>query len=163
VGVYEQKHTAKPRAIMVVEFISGDKQTRSFPRAIMEIHLERVLDFPNETVDHVNSNPMDNRIENLQILSLRENILKGFQDGTIPRTPKGVRVLHDTNGSGNGMSKLTEEQVLMYRRQYTAGRLKNSIIEECGLTRKTVENFLFGKTYKLVPEVCTPRPYERNV
>ena len=117
----------------------------------------------DETVDHINNDPMDNRIENLQVLSRSENIKKQHRDGLAYKPPKNVPLTHiETNGAANGMSKISEDEVLRYRREYTSGRSKVSIINECGLTRKTVENFLFGRTYKLVPEKCEPRPYERN-
>ena len=105
---------------------------------------------------------MDNRIENLQILSRSENIKKQHRDGLAFKPPKGVALNIDTNGSKNGMSKISEEEVLRYRREYTSGRSKKSIIKECGLSTKAVENFLFGRTYKLVPEKCKPRPYKRS-
>jgi hypothetical protein len=105
---------------------------------------------------------MDNRIENLQILSRSENIKKQHRDGLAFKPPKGIALNIDTNGSKNGMSKISEEDVLRYRREYTSGRSKKWIVDECGLSIRTVENFLFGRTYKLVPEKCEPRPYERS-
>jgi predicted RNA-binding Zn-ribbon protein involved in translation (DUF1610 family) len=38
----------------------------------MSTHLKRLLD-KNETVDHINGNKTDDRIENLQILSIGDN------------------------------------------------------------------------------------------
>ncbi len=52
-------------------------RTQSYPRYIMEEHLGRELDSV-EHVDHINNNPSDNRIENLQILSTVENNRKSF-------------------------------------------------------------------------------------
>ena len=163
VGIYVQTHITKPRIILIVRLTSGKTQTRSYPRAIMELYLGRILNYPEETVDHIDSNPMNNRIENLQIVSQGENTKKAHRDGLYSYNPKDVPIPHiDANGSKNGMSKISEEEVLRYRREYTSGRSKKAIIKECGLTRKSVENFLFGRTYKLVPEKCEPRPYERS-
>ena len=53
----------------------GNKRTKSYPRYLLEIHLGREL-LITETVDHINNDFTDNRIENLQILSRQENILK---------------------------------------------------------------------------------------
>lgn len=162
VGTYIQIHPTKSRIILIVRLTSGKTQTRSYPRAIMELYLGRVLNYPDETVDHINNDPMDNRIENLQILSRLENIKKQHRNGLAFKPPKGVALNIDTNGSKNGMSKISEEEVLRYRREYTSGRSKKAIIKECGLSTRTVENFLFGRSYKLVPEKCEPRPYERS-
>lgn len=153
VGCYKQSTN---RIILIVR-IGHKTQTRSYPRAIFEIHIGRKLNYPHETVDHINSDPMDNRIENLQILSLSENVKKSHTDGVAYRTPKGTKVQYDPNGENNGMSKLTSEEVLKYRREYTNGVSKKEIIAKTGLSRRTVENFLFGYCYSGLPEVCIPR------
>ncbi len=162
IGIYVQSKLDKPRIILIVRLTSGKTQTRSYPRAIMELYLGRILNYPEETVDHIDSNPMNNRIENLQILSRSENIKKQHREGLAFKPPKGVALNIDTNGSKNGMSKISEEDVLRYRREYTSGRSKKAIVDECGLSIRTVENFLFGRSFKLVPEKCEPRPYERS-
>ena len=48
------------------------KRTQSYPRYLMERFLGREL-LPEETVDHVNEDFTDDRIENLQLLSRGEN------------------------------------------------------------------------------------------
>lgn len=53
----------------------GRKQTKSYPRYLLEQHLGRYL-LPEEHVDHINNDPFDDRIENLQILTLVENAKK---------------------------------------------------------------------------------------
>lgn len=53
--------------------INNKKRTTiSYPRFLLEQHLQRKL-LPTETVDHINNDFTDNRIENLQILTLIEN------------------------------------------------------------------------------------------
>ena len=42
VGIYKQTHLSKSRIILIVQLSSGKKQTRSYPRAIMELYLGRV-------------------------------------------------------------------------------------------------------------------------
>lgn len=51
------------------------RKTLSYPRYLMEIKLQRYLR-KTETVDHKNDNYLDNDINNLQILSLGDNIRK---------------------------------------------------------------------------------------
>lgn len=53
----------------------GKKQTQSYPRFLLEQHLKRKLTH-EEIVDHINNDYTDNRIENLQLLSLKENSKK---------------------------------------------------------------------------------------
>lgn len=45
----------------------GKLRTISYPKALMEVHLNRVL-LENETVDHIDKNPLNNDIANLQVL-----------------------------------------------------------------------------------------------
>lgn len=68
-GPYTRKDK---RQVIVIVHDSGKKQTKSYPRHLMEIHLGREL-LPKEHIDHINNDPSDNRIENLQILSQKEN------------------------------------------------------------------------------------------
>jgi len=57
---------------------NGKKQTKSYPRYLIEVYLNREL-LPEETIDHINNDFTDNRIENLQILSLSDNAKKQQQ------------------------------------------------------------------------------------
>jgi len=50
----------------------GKLKTISFPKAIMEVRLKRVLN-SDETVDHIDKNTSNNSVENLQILSRKEH------------------------------------------------------------------------------------------
>lgn len=151
--IYEQ--VKQKRLALFVYLLDGKKKFISYPRAILEIHLGRKLKFPDETVDHINSDALDNRIENLQILSLSKNIKKAHSDGIAYRPPKGTRVKFDSSGGNNGMAKISEERVLEYRKKFKSGMTKKQIINETGLSGKTVENFLFGKTFRNVPEICS--------
>ena len=51
------------------------KYSMSYARYLMCIHLGRILE-EFEHVDHINNDPLDDRIENLQILSQKENTQK---------------------------------------------------------------------------------------
>lgn len=63
------------RKHVVIQHDNGKKQTQSYPRFLMEEYLGRKL-LPEETVDHIDNDKTNNAIENLQILSLTENIQK---------------------------------------------------------------------------------------
>lgn len=53
----------------------GRKQTKSYPRYLMEQHLNREL-LPSEVIDHIDNDKTNNNISNLQILSNVDNIKK---------------------------------------------------------------------------------------
>ena len=48
----------------------GKLKTISYPKAIMEVYLGKILS-ENETVDHIDKNPLNNDINNLQVLDRR--------------------------------------------------------------------------------------------
>lgn len=78
--------------------------------------------------------------------SSRDRLKNDFRKECQCESDRGDQIIKRTyNGSKNGMSKISEEEVLRYRREYTSGRSKKSIIDECRLTRKTVENFCLGE------------------
>lgn len=60
-------------------------------------------------IRHLNGNPADNRLDNLKYGTRKENTNDSIKHGV---TPKGSR---------NGMSKLTEDQVILIRNLYANG------------------------------------------
>ncbi len=60
------------RQIVIKKYKHGTRITQQYGRYLMELKLGRNL-LSSECVDHINNNPSDNRIENLQILTLSEN------------------------------------------------------------------------------------------
>lgn len=73
-GPYTRKDGRKHLCIVHDD---GRKQTKSYPRYLLEQHLGREL-LPEETVDHINNDFTDDRLENLQLLSLAENARKEY-------------------------------------------------------------------------------------
>lgn len=71
-GPYTRKDGRKH---VIIIHDDGRRQTKSYPRLLMEQHLGRELT-EEETVDHINNDFTDDRIENLQLLSITENIQK---------------------------------------------------------------------------------------
>ena len=53
----------------------GGRVTQSYPRYLMEQHLQTPIP-EGMTVDHINNDKHDNRIESLQLLTLSENVKK---------------------------------------------------------------------------------------
>ena len=63
-GPYSQKN-GRLQATLV--FLDGTRKTISYPKYLMELHLNRYL-LDNETVDHIDVNFLNNDISNLQVL-----------------------------------------------------------------------------------------------
>ena len=57
----------KDGRLIIVLYDGIKRTTKQASRVIMEVRLGRVLD-PSETVDHIDRNPLNNKIENLQVL-----------------------------------------------------------------------------------------------
>jgi len=87
---------SRPRRQVVIHLANGRRTSMSYARWQMTQHLGRTL-APDEHVDHVNDDPMDDRIDNYQLLTPAENnrktnlgkaspfrgIDKGFAHGTM--------------------------------------------------------------------------------
>lgn len=69
-GPYQRKDGR--RHVIHYDFENGTRKTQSYPRYLMEIALGRKLE-SWEHVDHINNDPTDDRVENYQVLTQKEN------------------------------------------------------------------------------------------
>lgn len=60
------------RLRIALKFDDNSKTTMSYPKYIMEKHLNRYL-LNNETIDHIDGNPLNNDISNLRVLDRKEH------------------------------------------------------------------------------------------
>ena len=75
--VYGPYKRADGRKHVIIINDDGSRYTQSYPRYLMEQSLGRKL-AETETVDHINEDFTDDRIENLQLLSLAANAAKAM-------------------------------------------------------------------------------------
>ncbi len=67
---------------IIVKYDGTRTTSQSYPRYLMEQHLGRVLE-DWEQIDHIDDNPRNNKITNLQILTIDENNKKASKGVSI--------------------------------------------------------------------------------
>ena len=70
-GPYLNKKDNRLRSILVSP--DNKKLTISYPKYLMEVHLDRYLE-DDETVHHIDGNPLNNDIKNLQVIKRSEHV-----------------------------------------------------------------------------------------
>lgn len=69
-GLYTSKKDGRKR--IVAKYENGIKKTISYPKYLMELHINKYLD-EDDTVDHIDGNIKNNDISNLRILKRKEH------------------------------------------------------------------------------------------
>jgi hypothetical protein len=67
------KRQSDGRQIVILINPEGKRRTVSYPKYLMEQHLGKELDADDGTVDHINFDKDDNRIENLRVVPRKEH------------------------------------------------------------------------------------------
>lgn len=73
-GPYTRKSDG--RQIVVLYYLDGTKTSRSYPKYLKELELDRELDQDLETIDHKDRDHTNNDESNIQILSRADNSAK---------------------------------------------------------------------------------------
>ena len=145
-GPYINKKDNRLRC--VIAFPNGKKKTISYPKYLMEVHLGRYLEV-NETVDHIDGNPLNNNIENLQILDRKEHCYKDVkrnQDVIVKckYCGKEFKIKGQTIGNRNRKDR---HQSGYFCSKKCSGKYGKQI--QLGLTKHTSEDKVVPNKYKL--------------
>lgn len=88
-------------------------------------------------INHINGAKSDNRIENLELVTPRENTLHA------------IEVLgHTRKGEGNPSSTLTAQDVLSIRERASEGETRTDLAAEFGVSKTCISGICTGKTWK---------------
>lgn len=152
-----------------------DRTTVSYAKYIYSIHLGRILS-REEHVDHINGDKTDDRLENLQVLSVEEHRAKTSEEQRVERLaltcshcqkvffrrPNQVRVSEKLgrkpycsrtcNGKANGRGKggkVTADQVRAIRQSQEVGA---RLAEQYGISESMVSRIRLRKARQDVPD-----------
>lgn len=89
-------------------------------------------------IDHINCDPSDNRPENLQCITQRENILRAY---------KYTRSIY-TNGNINGQCKIGTKEVGEILKMYKDGYTQSEILHKFNISQKQVSGIILGQRRK---------------
>lgn len=115
------------------------KKTRDEHRLVMEAHLGRPL-LSNEVVHHINKDCKDNRLENLQLISLSDHTKQHIKCGDV----KGG-VIESLYG---GATKLTQIDVREIRERLKIGETQEKIAKDYGVNQTCISSIKRKVTWK---------------
>lgn len=117
------------------------KNGRKKPFSVHQLVAQAYLPNPDSLpyVNHLDCNPLNNRVENLEWCDARRNAQHAFANG---RT-----ITPDQRGAANSSAKLTEDAVRQIRTRHLAGSSGAEIARAFGLNPKTVSDIVRGKRW----------------
>lgn len=99
-------------------------------------------------VNHKNSNRLDNRVENLEWVTPKDNIAHAIKSGGFNNWYKELS--KRSGGTKNPKCKLSEEQVIKIRQLYASGLYQHQIGELFGVCQSTISSITLSETWKKV-------------
>jgi hypothetical protein len=102
-------------------------------------------------VNHIDGDPLNNKVTNLEICTRSENVIHAFNTGlSLPRKD----FIGSHFGERHGMARLTELDIIQIRARYrkTGARKGNGgdLAREFGVTHKQIHNIVHRKCWKSV-------------
>lgn len=107
-GPYTRKQDSRKICRLCIK--CGKCTTRTLSKLTLEVNINRKLT-ENETCDHIDENKTNDHPDNLQVLSLSENIKKGHREGALYFPIASFENRYKPKGVLNCNNKLTEKQV----------------------------------------------------
>lgn len=90
-----------------------------------------------KTINHKNGNKLDNRIENLEVVSSKDNMKHAFKTGLIAQ-----------DGANSHFAKLTEKDVIEIKNRLRMGESQSSIAKSFGVFQTTISKINIGETWR---------------
>lgn len=149
--------------------ISGKRTNVYVHRAVVEAFLGEIPE--NYVVNHIDGNKTNNRVENLEIVSVSGNSIHALKNGLnklptsratgenhwtkkhpdkVKRGAENGAALHPEKiwrGSQCKISKLTENQVIEIKKRLATGEKDKDISADFGVSRENISAIKRGKTW----------------
>lgn len=130
--------------------IKIDGTKRDEHRYIMEKHLGRKLD-RSEVVHHINGNSLDNRIENLELMSLSDHSHLHQAGRVVPDQVKKAQSKRMLGKPNIACRKLSDEEVAYIKTNYIPGDKEfglRALSKRFGVSHPTLSRVVNGVRYK---------------
>lgn len=126
-------------------------------RFVYMYHTKQMI--PNNLfINHIDGNKTNNCINNLECVTTSENVKHAYRIGLNTITDAIRKERSDrVRGSKNPLAKLNDDLVIYYRQKFKSGEMKKKdIINELGVSRRTVDHFLDGSQWSHLNEIESP-------
>lgn len=121
-------------------YVEGKASTKRVHKLMAEIFLQPAPG-PKHVINHIDGDKTNNRIENLEWVTQKENIRHSFDNG--------LQV--SLKGEAHGSSKLTKEQVMYIRENYKARDKEFGgvpLSKKFGVHKQTISDIIHYKIWK---------------
>jgi hypothetical protein len=127
----------------------GKGQNRKVHRLVMETFRGK----SDLTVNHINGNKTDNRLENLEYCTNKENTNHAWEAGLCERTRKAASVRN--RGEKSIWAKLNEDQVKEILAMRGSDLTQREVAAQFGIRDSAVSRIWSGKRWKHLQEVAS--------
>lgn len=108
---------------------NGKPKTFLVARLVAFTFYNEDIDNHDLTVDHLDGNRFNNNINNLELVSLKENIQRAFKNG-LYHTQKKIKLTNKNNNYNKVYRSMAEASKNMNKNKgYISGKIKNGIFE----------------------------------